>query len=231
MSLIDKLFGGGKMPSGPASPPPPPPEVLAAELLAGLERVYTNQRGIHAESLLCALGALSGFGCQMAVRALVKLGQVPAQGAFVVAETAEGPFYFGDQLNQPLLEAQMSVWAQVAGAAKAAGAAELPDINDIAAFVAGSVGGPQFGTLRVPEENQPHQTPFEALRTQWPAAWAHIQARHGDPSFTGWYFAMAAAQVLPQMKAVLEPGLATRIVMEAAVAMAKIDPKRIGVEA
>ncbi len=230
MGILDTLFGGKKPAQATPSPPPPPPDVLAAELLAGLERVYTSERGINAESLMCALGALAGFGCQAAVRAMVTAGQIPEAGAFVVAETAQGPFYFGDQLNQPLLEAPMSVWHQVAGAAQKAGAVELPDIGDIAAFVAGSVGGPDFGRLRVADEHQPQQTPIEALRAQWPAAYAHIRARHGDPAFTGWYFAGAAAQVLPQMKAVLEPGLAARIVMEAAVAMAKADPQRNGLD-
>jgi len=47
---------------------------------------------------------------------------------------------------------------------------------------------------------------------------------------TGWYFAGAAQTVIIDAKEVIDPALAYRIVMEAAVAMSKVDPRAIGFE-
>ena len=212
----------------------PPPDFIAGNLLTVFKNAYSHpivqdQQGIHIESLLCSLGAMAGFGCQIAIReGLIKTGKLPLEKAFVVAKTNDGgTYYFGDQLNQPLLEAPMSVWAQVAGAVQHVGK-PVPDIHDIVRFVSSTVGGPEFGTLRVPEDHQPRETPLQSLQKQWAPAYKLVKSQTGDPLFTGWYFALAAQKLIVEGKDVIDATMAGQIVMESAVAMAKIDPAVIG---
>ena len=81
------------------------PDQISAKLRASLEGQLSDPRGrIHVETLLSALGAMAGFGCQIAVREAVKAGQLNPESALVEVTTNDGgTYYFGDQINQPLL--------------------------------------------------------------------------------------------------------------------------------
>lgn len=206
------------------------PDQISAQLRANLEAQLSDAKGrVHVETMLSALGALAGFGCQMAVRAAVKAGRLNPDGALVEVTTNDGgTYYFGDQINQPLLEAPISVWKLIAGAAQHAGARELPDIIEIVKHVSATVGGGGFGVLTVDTKNQPHEAPIEALKTHWQSAYTLIRSLSGDPIMTGWYFAGAAQSVIVDVRQVIDPALSCRIVMEAAVAMSKVDPRAIG---
>jgi len=217
-----------------APPAPPPPDAVARGLLAAFEDAYTHKRsngrpGIHIETLLSALGAMAGFGCQIAVReVLVKSGRMPLESAFVIVRGVNGARYFmGDYLNQPLLQARISVWSLVAGAVHHTGA-PLPDINEIVHRVVASVGSSDFGTLSVPADHQPAEQPIDTLKKQWAICYKVLSELNADPFFTGWYFALAAQMLILKGKTVIDPTLAGQIVMESAVSMAKIDPKSIG---
>ncbi len=214
----------------------PPPGLVAGNLLAVFKQAYSlklqdGRQAIHVETLLSSLGAMAGFGCQIAVReGLVKTGAVPLERAFVVVRTTHGSKYFmGDLLNQPLLEAPVSVWAFVAGALKQVGALE-PDLKAIVRHVMTTLGGPNFGRLSVAREHQPHEQPLQSLTKQWAAAYKLVQSQLGNPLFTGWYFAHAAQMLIVEAKDVIDPTLAAQIVMESAIAMAKVDPQSIGFE-
>lgn len=78
-------------------------------------------------------------------------------------------------------------------------------------------------------KNQPHEAPIEALKTYWPSSHALIRSLNGDPIMLGWFFAGAAQGVIVDARQVIDPALSCRIVMEAAVAMSKVDPRAIGV--
>lgn len=207
------------------------PDQISAQLRASLEGQLSDPKGrVHVETMLSALGALAGFGCQMAVREAVKAGRLNPDGALVEVTTKDGgTYYFGDQINQPLLEAPISVWKLIAGAAQHAGAKELPDILEIVRHVSASVGGGGFGVLTVDAKNQPHEAPIEALKTYWPSSHALIRSLNGYPIMLGWFFAGAAQGVIVDARQVIDPALSCRIVMEAAVAMSKVDPRAIGV--
>jgi len=247
MGLFDTLFGKKKPAPRPRAAidlpgnetidaKSPPPDFVAANLLTVFKQAYAHslpdgRQGIHIETLLSSLGAMAGFGCQIAVReGVVKTGIMPLERAFVVVKTKDGSQYFmGDQLNQPLLEAPMSVWAFIGGALKQTGS-PLPDIHEIVRHVASTLGGPDFGKLSVPEAHQPHEQPLQSLTKQWAAAYKLVKAQLGNPLFTGWYFAHAAQMLIIEAKDVIDPTLAARIVMESAIAMAKVDPQSIGFE-
>src|SRR5262245_52822184 len=63
-------------------------KIAGKEIVARLSNAMKDQRGVHAESLLCALGSLAGYACQASLRAqsIIK-GQNPDAG-FAVATGA-----------------------------------------------------------------------------------------------------------------------------------------------
>ncbi len=248
MGLFEDLFGKTKPAPKPRGPidfsahlpatravgdKPLPPDLVARGMLSAFESAYTHKMsdgrpGIHIETLLSALGAMAGFGCQVAVRkVLVKTGRMPLESAFVIVNGAR--YFMGDQLNQPLLMARVSVWSLVAGAVHHVGA-PLPDINDIIRRTVSAIGSADFGRLSVPDDHQPLEQPIETLKKQWAGCYEVLKSLDADPFFMGWYFALSAQLLIIKGKTIIDPTLAGQIVMESAVAMAKIDPKAIGFE-
>lgn len=203
---------------------------IAVKVLTDVKMSCRKDGAMHVPTVLSALGAHAGFGCQMAVRHAVKQGLISEKDAFIDVETADGEtYYFGDNINQALLVVEASVYRQVATGAIKAGAKVLPDMKEIVGHVAKTVGGPEFGRLRVPPEAQPVELPIESLKRLWSQEEALLVQAKYDPLFTGWYFGTAARNFIAQSTAVA-PETAFRIVMESAVAMSKINPARIGVK-
>jgi hypothetical protein len=124
------------------------------EVLQRIIDAMKNERGVHVESLLCALGALAGYSCQANLRAQALSKGMAETAAFQTVETKDGKkYFFGDPLNNALAGSQHSVWGLAAGAAQHAGAKELPDINEMFKHTSSVLGCPQFGIPRVPEKH------------------------------------------------------------------------------
>jgi len=191
---------------------------------------YTNANGDpDFPNVFNALGALAGFGCQMAIReAFIKPGIVPADHAFVVVTTKDGgKYFFGDFLNDPLLnekKGSISVWSLVGAAAQSAGAKEVPDPLEIVAYNAKTVGTKDFGIPRVPEQYRSRELPIDILRSDWPPMQKLLEDYQVDPRVWGWTFALAAQNLILTNKDTFDPAAAAKIVMEAALPMSKIDP-------
>lgn len=191
---------------------------------------YRSQSGtIDFASVLNALGALAGFGCQMAVReGFIKTGRITEEEAFVVVETKSGEKYFwGDFLNSPLLATdrdQISVWSLVAGAAQSAGAKMLPEVETIIKHNAETVGSEAFGIPRVPTKFAAQELPILVLKKYWPMMQKLLNDNKVDAKFWGWTFALASQYIIYGNRAALDPSMAAKIVMEAALPMSKIDP-------
>ena len=208
-------------------------EAIADEILGVLMSAYEDDRGVHAETILSCLGALAGYASQIAIReALVDTGKLGLEQAFVEIRTRDNQiYYFGDVLNLMLIETERSVWAVVSRAAREAGGGTMPDIREIASHAAATVGTAQFAALRVPAENLPKESPLVSLRRHWRPLYARIRAHGVDPMLLGWYFSLAAQQVITMARGVLAPGVACRIVMESAVAMSKVSAASLRTEA
>lgn len=145
---------------------------VSDELVQMLLAELKDQSGVQAETALATLGALAGFSVQMGLReTLVITGKMPEDKVFTIVKTKTGDsFYFGDLPNEGLFGGQSgaySVYALVGGGAQSAGAKQLPDIQDIARYVAGTVGSDKFGIPRVPAEHMPHQPAIELLNKFW----------------------------------------------------------------
>jgi hypothetical protein len=193
---------------------------------------YTTSSGPQVETMLSALGAVSGFGCQMAIReAFIKTGKVSEQRAFMVVGTKNGEkYYFGDLLNQPIASPkQISVLTLVSGGAVKAGAKpeSLPNTDDIFKHTAQVVGTKEFGIPRIPTNHFPKELPIQSLRATWNDI-ENIQKKNEiDPEFLGWMPAQAAQKIIIKYKDKIDPSLAAKIVMESAIPMSKVDPNTV----
>jgi hypothetical protein len=184
-----------------------------------------DERGVHVESLLAALGSLAGYACQMSVRALLIDGHgMPEEKAFVIVETQDGSrYFFGDPLNKLLAEDAHSVWSLAAGQAQHLGCAILPDVAEIFSHVSASVGGPDFGVPRVPENHRPRFMPIDYVKVVWPALLPVVKNFCPAPALWPVLYGLAVQQVMELGKGAIDPCSALRIVMECAVPMSKFD--------
>lgn len=189
---------------------------------------YRDDRGIHIETVLSALGALAGYGCQAGIReALVKTGELDENEAFLVVRTVDGEsFFFGDFINEPLLSTapgRISVFRIIVNAMASQGISDYPDVEEIAAHTAKSVGYIHFGTPRLPAGHMPHEMPMTSLTANWKKLYPILKSRSPDPLFWGWEIATVAATLIKEGKDMLSPSLAATVFMEAAIPMSKVN--------
>ena len=220
------------VPPAAASAPTQSYDLAADAVIESLNVRYSDVRGTNFPNEFSAIGALAGFGCQMAVReGYIAHGVITAEKAFIPFKGADGQtFYFGSFLNAALLgneKVHTSVWSLVASGAQQAGAKQLPDVQEIAAYNIKTAGTPAFGVPRLPAKYQPRVLPVEALKKTWPGVRKILTDNQVDPKYWGWTLALAAQKLILQNKSVFDPALAAQTIMEAAMPMSKIDPQMI----
>ncbi|MEJ6003253.1 hypothetical protein [Paucibacter soli] len=199
-------------------------KIGAKDVTQRLLNAMKTDRGVHVESLLCALGSLAGYSCQAALRALAAARGAPETSLLTVIETQGGKtYFFGDHLNKPLAESQYSVWGLAAGGAQQAGCSSLPDINEIFKHVTSVVGTDAFGLPRIPEKNKPQDIPINYVRTLWPALFPIISKFCPNPEHWPILLSLSIQEVVGMGKAVIDPCLALQLVMESAVPMSKVN--------
>jgi len=194
------------------------------QLLDRLVSLMKNERGVHAESLLCALGSLAGYACQAGLRAqAVQEGQ-PETAYLVTIDTADGrKFYFGDRLNELVLQAKYSVWGLAAGGALQHGGEKLPDVNELFAHVSKTVGTEAFGQPRFVEGHSAADKPVDYVKFLWPKVQPMAEQVSASPSEWPIMVGIAIQHAIGFCASVVPPELALSIVMESAVPMSKID--------
>jgi hypothetical protein len=115
-------------------------KIGSKEITQRLVAAMKTERGVHIESLLCAVGSLAGYSCQAAMRAQVVAHALPGSGVLTSVEAKDGTtYFFGDYLNKPLVESQYSVWSIAGGGAQQAGCTKLLDVSEIFEGVRNSV--------------------------------------------------------------------------------------------
>lgn len=199
-------------------------KVGAREVLGRVLNGLKNEKGVHVESLLCALGALAGYACQAGLRILAISNKQSGDAPFIVMTTDDGKRYFyGNPLNGLLAESQYSVWNIAGGAAQEAGCKNMPDIQGIFKHVTGTVGNANFGLPRFPEGHNAGDTPINYLKTFWPISFPIIRKYCSGPQEWHILFSLAIQQGIHAAKEILSPDIAFLIVMESAVPMSKVD--------
>ena len=196
----------------------------AKELNQRLFNAIKNEKGVHIESLLCALGALAGYACQANLRAQSLEMGLPEIAAFTVIDSEDGKkYFFGDPLNQVLAESQYSVWGLAAGAAQHNGCHSLPDISEIFGHVSKTVGSIEFGIPRISDGHQPGDTPINYIKVLWPNLLPTIKQFCQKPSEWPILLGLAVQEIMDMSKGIIAPDLALKIVMESAIPMSKVD--------
>lgn len=196
----------------------------AKEMFQRLLNGMKNEKGVHIESLLCALGALAGYSCQASLRAQALAKGMPETAAFQTVGTKDGKHYFfGDPLNNALAGSQHSVWGLAGGAAQHAGARELPDLNEIFQHTSSALGGDQFGIPRVPENHRASDTPINYLKAMWPTFFPTVKLFCPNPVDWPILYGLAIQEAIDAGKNAIDPTLALKIVMESAIPMSKVD--------
>jgi len=218
-----------------------PAKSVAARLaIASLIKFFPKSLAVNdrlpVETLFCAVGAVTGFAAQYALRHECAASLTKERDVFVVAEAPNGErYYFGDALNAilvPQTAEGQSVFSILGGEALRLGAApaELPDCLAIFERTAQSIGTPRFGVLS--DGHKAGLTPRRAVEIFWPsvlnaftrepvvpvAGFSLVEPRH-------WPLALAVvgASCMAAMKSALAPARAVTIFMEAAIPMSKID--------
>ena len=203
-----------------------------------------GERGVHAETLMVVIGALAGFATAYAVHhawrqsGKVSSGEDSSGTDLITLGAIDGrTYYSGNLLNAYLVPENPSVqslWGLVAGGAALAGAPkqDLSKIDDTFRHVIHTIGGPDFGIVRAPEDHPPTVTVREVISVLWPLTFS-ILNRKDAPGANGrgvdiehWPVAVGivAQQFLVMSKDVLDPELACAFIMEAAIAASKMDP-------
>lgn len=198
----------------------------AFEVVQQLLKAMKDERGVHAETLLGVLGSLAGFACPAGVVASAG-GRDLKQIGVLVVETNNGSRYlYGNPINAPLLEGAHNVYGLVWGMARHLGAASLDYPDELLKHVVSTLGTPAFGAPRIPEGHDIAIEPFTAVRELWPATSRLRDTFCDTPSQWPILYGLAAQRAMQMAKDAVEPILAARIVVECAVPMSKLDPRR-----
>lgn len=188
-----------------------------------LDRLINAMRGgqaeIHPQSLVCAVGALAGYACQKDVRELfMKKHGFTEDKIFTVMTDKQGrKYFFGDLLNEPLVNEKYSVWSMIGGAVKQR-SGSLPDVNDIFRYISYTVGGEQFGKPRACETGEDMSTYLHQLWKPLTEI-AKTYAEEGELHILYGIALQKAVYAAGERMNVTE---AARIAMESAVSMSKV---------
>jgi hypothetical protein len=201
----------------------------AMSLVTRLAQAITERQGIKADLYLSAIGAIAGYTAQEAARRVLLAEHGPAALAltFNVVETNDGQrFFYSDIVNQILFDGQKSILSTAKLLAEVGGLkiGQLPDAEEIASHVAGTLGTPQFGQVRYPAgHGGAFPSPLECLVHFWPQWSGDLELFCPDPNHLPVLTAAAISAALADVQNVMPLRDALVIVMEAAVPMSKVD--------
>lgn len=203
------------------------PKLGSKEIFNRLLNGMKDSRGIHIESFLCALGALAGYSCQASLRReLIEIKGLSEKQVFVIVEGKDGnKYYFGDTINQPLVENQFSVWSLAAGAVQHMGINVIIDLREIFEHVSKTTGSHNYGIPRIPDGHKPGDTPYNFIKILWPILLPVAEQYCASPGEWPIMFGMAVQEGIIFGKDAIDPLFALSIVMESAIPMAKVDLK------
>ena len=195
-----------------------------------LDRLINAMRGgraeIHPQSLICAVGALAGYSCQKDVRVMfMKKNGLSEDKVFTIMTDKQGrKFYFGDLINEPLVNEKYSVWSMIGGAVKKRGGT-LPDVNDIFRYISYTAGGEQFGR---PRACQVGESMTDYLGRLW-LPLAEVAKQYAEDGELHIVFGIALQKAVFTAGGSMNVTEAARIAMESAVSMSKVDYNSIHV--
>ncbi len=169
----------------------------------------------HAPTLLACLGALTGFAAQQ---------NLLHEGGSVWAQPNRAA-----HLDRLLLGSEAgddSLWNRLKVTAHGLGAQHLPNPNTLLDATLRCVGTTQFGLITLPLEYKLKQQPLALLSELWSPLTRGLGPQHGGQSLCN-VFALACTRSVASEVRAVPPHVALRIVMQAALAMALIEPRGV----
>jgi hypothetical protein len=195
----------------------------AEEIRQRLLHALSDGRGVHGESLLAVVGGLAGQAAQASLRACALAEGRPEMADFQVVGTRDGgTFLIGEPLTRVLAGGEFSLWSLAAAGAVQQGCRALPDPAELFGHAIASLGSEAFGVARVPAQHRPSAAAMEALAALWPAVLPTVCRFCADPAEWPVLFALLAQQTITLAKDVIDPCIALVLVMETAIAQAKV---------
>lgn len=195
----------------------PPGERLDLEsVLSTFAACLGARANAHGPTALAALGAVAGFAAQQ--KLLVQGGTFWTQPQR--AEHLDRMLIGGD-VHEP------SLWQRLKEAAHAVGAQHLPDPDKLLQSTLRCVGTTQFGQITLPLEYKLLRQPQDQLADIWQALAASPAARSNGAASLHEVFAGCCARRVSMERRTVPPHVSLRIVMQAALAMALIEPRLI----
>jgi hypothetical protein len=205
----------------------------AAELIKKLMMAaYTDERGVHLETILSAVSALAGYAGQRAALAMIEAGTAEAKQFPQIHEisTKNGQtFLVSELVNQLVASAggpdRLTVFTLVANGGLRAGGKRLPEMGEIMRRNAEAIGSSNYPPLTVPQQHFPRENAITALRRWWPVVvkvFSVKELRSLHPIYHMFALGHIAMQVIESGKDVINPEIAVNLAMETAVAASKV---------
>ena len=200
---------------------------INSKLIDAMSKI--DSKGVHIDTAIVAMASVGGFACQMAIReGIIKAGKASEQQAFVTVQGKDGAtYYVGPTLNAALLESKTSLYSYAGGGVERAGGKKLPDIGEIAGYVASTIGSEKFGIPRYPEGHTAAEKPLTWVKTLWSLQLPNLQFYCASPIEWPITYGIALQELIVMGKDALHPEIAIQMAMEAAIAMSKIDYRGI----
>lgn len=206
----------------------------AGHLVQNLSGPLVVDGRIHAETLMCAAGAVAGWGAHCS---LITSGRGYTKQIATLADGRE--LLFGDDINSMLMSndpatAPRCVWNNLAGTAIGHGLPQsnLPDINDMFRSVVERLGGPLEGKPSTPDTLQPHMPAAKLLEHVLPVTLACLTGEISETTKKNGFSAAetsyqivtawVAAKILSQCCGVMDPKMALICGMESAIYASKL---------
>ena len=193
---------------------------------------YTDDDGIHLETVLSAAAACAGYQAQRAGLWLIATDQPEARAFPDVNEvtTAGGDMFVVSELVNQLLASdadpdRLTVLKLVAAGGMRAGGTRLPDVTEIATRTAAAFDNENYPPLSVPPEHVPEENARVALQRWWPVVtkiFSVDEFRQVDPLDRMFALSLMTGRLIEAGKDAVDPDIATQLAMETAVAMAKV---------
>jgi hypothetical protein len=190
------------------------PSNAAVPLLDAVTEGLEPKSRQHAPTMLAACGALAGFATQQAL--LLEGGSAWTQP--VRAERL-------DTLLLSEASGDASLWWSLTMAAHTIGAQHLPDPRKLLASTLKCVGTSQFGQITLPLEYRLQEQPQTALVRLWARVRTVLDKGQVSPAMWARLMSAMCAERVVASKREVPPHVALRILMQAALAMALVEPR------
>jgi hypothetical protein len=212
-----------------SAPPTQAAGKVAGKIIEWLKAELSGDPEMNHVTVLTIIGALAGYAAQRAIwEGVVVAGAMSATDIFEMRQTESGEkFYFcteTDKLIGSLDPRYLSIWKIITGNTRTT-TGEHPEVTELLAHCAASVGTTDFGLPRLPDGRTSNVLPRDAVNRLW--AKARLQLAKTEPTLWPMNMAVAARTLIVAAQRAIPLAVGVKIVMEAAVPMSRIDPATV----